>query len=383
MIYFDHAASSYPKPKSVGAAMLEAVNEYSANPGRGGHQLAEKASEVISEAREKIATLFGAPSKKHVWFYQNATMALNQAIIGFPFNEGDHVITSTYEHNSVLRPLEQLRRNRQIDITYIDPGEDGVITVEEVKEKLNANTKMIVLSHASNVTGAFISLKPVAEVAKKAGAILVVDASQTAGTLPIHMEEIGIDLLAFAGHKSLLGPQGTGVLISRSDYQLAPLVHGGTGSYSEIMEQPQKWPDRYEAGTLNTPGIAGLLAGIDEINRIGLEQIYLHEQKLMEQFIAGLNEIKSIIYYGPTNLSKRVAVIPFRMAEIESHELAMILDEHYNIAVRAGLHCSPKTHHYLNTVDVGLVRVSFGPYNTSAEVEKLLHALQEIAQAFN
>ena len=382
MIYFDHAASSYPKPKAVGQAMLEAVETYSANPGRGGHQLAEKASTVIQDARKKIANMFGAPSGKHVWFYQNATMALNQALLGFPFQEGDHVVTTVLEHNSVLRPLEEIVKQKKITITYIEPDQEGLITVKAFEKAMTEKTRMIAFSHASNVTGAYISIKPVAEIAKQKGAILLVDASQTAGTIPINMKEDGVDLLAFAGHKSLLGPQGTGVLISQYDYELNPLLHGGTGSYSELTEQPKQWPDRYEAGTLNTPGIAGLASGIDEINKLGIATIYEHENQLMQRFIAGILQLQSVTSYGPKDLSKRVAVIPFSMENIESHELAMILDEHYQIAIRAGLHCAPKTHHFLQTVETGLARVSFGPYNTEEEVEQLLQALAEIEQAF-
>jgi cysteine desulfurase family protein len=331
----------------------------------------------------KLADFFGAPSGKHVWFYQNATMALNQALFGYPFQAGDHVVTTAYEHNSVLRPLKQLKKNKRIDVTYVEPNAEGIITDKIVKEAITNKTTMIVLSHASNVTGAYVSIKSVAAVAKELGIILVVDASQTAGTMPIDMEKDGIDLLAFAGHKSLLGPQGIGVLISRSDYKLLPLMYGGTGSYSELEEQPEKWPDRYEAGTLNTPGIAGLSAGLDEIRKLGVESIYKHEQQLMKRFFEGVSQIESISCFGPLDMTKRVAVIPFYMKHIESHELAMVLDEHYQIAVRAGLHCSPKTHYYLKTVEQGLVRVSFGPYNTEQEVDKLIQALQEINEAFN
>ncbi|MDV2684708.1 aminotransferase class V-fold PLP-dependent enzyme [Alkalihalophilus lindianensis] len=382
MIYFDHAASSYPKPATVGEAMLEAVNEYAANPGRGGHQLAERARMVIQEARKEIATFFNAPSGKHVWFYQNATMALNQAIGGFPFVAGDQIVTTAFEHNSVLRPVHRLTQTKQIETTYIKPNDDGIISMVEMNEAVTSKTKAIVISHASNVTGAIVDIQAVSKLAKRVGAILIVDASQTAGTISIDMERDGIDLLAFAGHKSLLGPQGTGVLLSKKDYNLEPLMHGGTGSYSESSEQPTEWPDRYEAGTLNTPGIAGLLAGLKEVSALGIEKIYSHEQALLMELLSGFKQIEEIEVFGPTQLEDRLAVCSFRLNNVESHELAFILDEHYRIAVRAGLHCSPMTHHQLNTVDTGLVRVSFGPYNTIEEVRKLVEALVEIEQAF-
>ncbi|WP_227936904.1 aminotransferase class V-fold PLP-dependent enzyme [Alkalihalobacillus deserti] len=382
MIYFDHAASSYPKPKTVADAMYEAVSQYSANPGRGGHQLAERARLVIDEARKKVTYLFGAPNSKHVWFYQNATMALNQALIGFPFQVGDHVVATKFEHNSIIRPLEKLAQEKQISISYIEPNEDGLITVAAFEAAITSKTKLFAVSHASNVTGALVPIREVSKLARSKEIVVLLDASQTAGTMMINIDNDGIDLLAFAGHKSLLGPQGTGVLISKEDFGLIPLVVGGTGSYSELPHQPLKWPDRYEAGTLNTPGIAGLAAGIDEINRLGIENILQHEQNLMEQFLKGAMQISGLSVFGPNDVTKRVAVIPFSLDGLESHELAMILDEHYQIAVRAGLHCAPKTHETLHTSESGLVRISFGPYNTIEEVDKLVEALKEISKAF-
>ncbi|WP_332634381.1 aminotransferase class V-fold PLP-dependent enzyme [Halalkalibacter flavus] len=382
MIYFDHAASSYPKPEQVAIAMHEAVASYSANPGRGGHKLAEQARGVIEQARKKIATMFNAPNKKHVWFYQNATMALNQAILGFPFQEGDHVVATMFEHNSIIRPLEKLASEKGITITYVEPNEDGVIAVEEFIKACTGKTRMFAISHASNVTGAVVSISEVSKIAKEREIVVLLDASQTAGTIPIDIEEEGIDLLAFAGHKSLLGPQGTGVLISKDDYNLSPLVVGGTGSQSELLHQPHSWPNRYEAGTLNTPGIAGLSAGIDAVVEMGIEDIWKHEKELMDHFLKGLAVISGVSSYGPSDLSKRVAVIPFEIDGVESHEAAMILDEHYQIAVRAGMHCAPKTHQALQTSEKGLIRVSFGPYNTIKEVDTLLEAIEEIRMAF-
>ncbi|MCL7747479.1 aminotransferase class V-fold PLP-dependent enzyme [Halalkalibacter alkaliphilus] len=382
MIYFDHAASSYPKPEQVAIAMHEAVASYSANPGRGGHKLAEQAREVIEQARKKIATMFGAPNKKHVWFYQNATMALNQAILGFPFQEGDHVVATMFEHNSIIRPLEKLASEKGIAITYVEPNEEGIIAVEEFEKACTEKTCMFAISHASNVTGAVISISDVSKIAKEREIVVLLDASQTAGTIPIDIEKDAIDLLAFAGHKSLLGPQGTGVLISKDDYNLSPLVVGGTGNQSELLHQPHSWPNRYEAGTLNTPGIAGLSAGIDAVVEMGIEDIWKHEKELMDHFLKGLAGISGVSSYGPSDLSKRVAVIPFEIDGVESHEAAMILDEHYQIAVRAGMHCAPKTHQALQTSEKGLIRVSFGPYNTIKEVDTLLEAIEEIRMAF-
>ncbi|GAE26210.1 cysteine desulfurase [Halalkalibacter wakoensis JCM 9140] len=382
MIYFDHAASSYPKPPTVAKAMSEAVTQYSANPGRGGHKLAEQAKNVIEQARKKLANLFDAPSKKHVWFYQNATMALNQAIIGFPFQKGDHVVTTMFEHNSIIRPLEKLVKEKSITVTYLEPNEDGLILAEHFQNATTEKTKMFAISHASNVTGAIVEISEVSNIAKQHEIVLLLDASQTAGTIPISMENDGIDMLAFAGHKSLLGPQGTGVLICKSDFGLEPLVVGGTGTESELLHQPSSWPNRYEAGTLNTPGIAGLSAGIDAISEMGINAIRSHEQELMVHLVNAVTGIEGVTLHGPTDLSKRVAVISLEVEEVNSQEVAMILDEHYQIAVRAGMHCAPKTHESLQSSEQGLVRVSFGPYNTLEEVDMLVKALKEIKEAF-
>ncbi|WP_017725810.1 aminotransferase class V-fold PLP-dependent enzyme [Halalkalibacterium ligniniphilum] len=382
MIYFDQAASSFPKPASVANAMAEAVNEYAANPGRGGHALATRASQMIESTRELLKAFFHAPSKRHVWFYQNATMALNQALLGFPFQEGDHVVSTSFEHNSVRRPLEQLRQRQGIEISYVEPNSTGLIEVEAIEKAFKRNTRLLVVSHGSNVTGAFVDIERIGKIAKTKKVPFLLDASQTAGKLRIEMDHANISMLAFAGHKGLLGPQGTGALIVAEDFQLKPLVYGGTGSYSELIDQPSQWPDRYESGTLNTPGIAGLNAGIKYIVERGIDDIYEHEWQLTKQFLQGLQGMASIKEYGPSLEVKRVGVVSFQMEGLDSHEVATILDEHYQIAVRAGLHCAPLAHDTLQTSETGLVRVSFGPYNTAEEVDTLLTALGEIEQAF-
>ncbi len=382
MLYFDHAASSFPKPAQVGEAMKQAVDEFAANPGRGGHALSQKAGSIVKQARSEIAQFFEAPHANHVWFYQNATMALNQAILGFPFSSGDHIITTAYEHNSVLRPLHRLQQEMNVQVTYLTPDDSELFQVEDVLEQITDQTKMIVISHASNVTGAIFPVKELGEQLKDRSITVVVDASQTAGKVDIQMKRDHIDLLAVAGHKGLLGPQGTGALISYSDYDLKPLILGGTGAYSELETQPPNWPERYESGTLNTPGIAGLLAGVQAIKERGIQTIQSHEEALMQVFLEGMSTIEAVTCFGPTDLQKRVAVVSFHVKYLASHELAMILDNHYQIAVRAGLHCSPKTHHHLQTADEGLVRVSFGPYNTVEEVQQLIDAISDIVEAF-
>ncbi|WP_059105086.1 aminotransferase class V-fold PLP-dependent enzyme [Shouchella shacheensis] len=382
MYYFDHAASSFPKPKTVSEAMAKAVDEYGANPGRSGHALARSAGMVVEETRGAIARMFNAAHPRHVWFYQNATQALNQALLGFPLSAGDHVIATAFEHNSVIRPLKQLEKTKGVRVTYVEPDEAGLIRSEQVSSAMTANTKAIVANHASNVTGVMLPLRAVSEIAAEKGAFFIVDASQTAGAVDIDIERDGIDLLAFAGHKGLLGPQGTGVLVSRRDVGLTPLIHGGTGHLSELDEQPGEWPERYEAGTLNTPGIAGLGAGVAEIRRLGIETIHEGEAKRTKQFLKGLNQMETVRVIGPRSEKERVAVVAFSFAGISSQEVAMILDEHYQMAVRAGLHCAPRLHQHYGTADAGLVRVSFGPYTTEEEVEALLDALAAIDAAF-
>ncbi|TLS35140.1 aminotransferase class V-fold PLP-dependent enzyme [Pseudalkalibacillus caeni] len=378
MIYFDNAASSFPKPPAVSEAVMEAITEYGANPGRSGHALATRAGNVINQTRKKLAGLFGLSDPNHVVFANNATAALNQGIKGFPFTKGDHVLTTSYEHNSVRRPLEALKREKGIAVSYFKPEQNGDFDIGQFEKEILPETRMIIASHASNLTGMILPIEEIGELAKKRNIRFLVDASQSAGILPIHMEKMHIDLLAFPGHKGLLGPQGTGALLIGGTIDLNPLIHGGTGGASEEIGQPDEMPARFESGTLNTPGIAGLSAGIDEVNRLGIRQIFGHEWELTKRFMDGLDIIGGITYYGPEKNVERTSVVPFTIEGIDSHEIAIILDQHYQMAVRAGLHCSPIGHESIGTIEKGAVRVSFGLYNTTEEVEKLLQAIEEI-----
>ena len=373
MIYFDHAASSFPKPKEVIQAVSDALENFSANPGRGNHALAERAASVISEARKELAHFFGLSNPNRVVFFQNATMALNQAILGFPFQQKDHVIATAFEHNSVRRPLEACVEKKGIEVTYL-PANDGAFHEEMWQAAWRSHTKLIVVAHASNVTGDVMPLEEIAKFAEQHDVPLLVVASQTAGVLPIHMDQMGIDLLAFPGHKSLLGPQGTGVLLIGEGIELEPIVYGGTGAYSDSREQPDALPYKYESGTLNTPGIAGLLAGLRVVKMRTLEAIASHERKLAKECIRQLAAIDGVHVYGSGN----VGVVSFAIDGADSHEIAMILDQHYHIAVRAGLHCSPLAHEQLGTLDTGLIRASFGFTNTMEEVNAFIQAIKEI-----
>jgi cysteine desulfurase / selenocysteine lyase len=382
MIYFDHAASSFPKPRSVVKAVTEALTEYGANPGRGGHQLAAKASSIIYETRHELAQFFGLTDPKRVIFCQNATHALNQGIKGFSLQVGDHVLTTSYEHNSVRRPLEALKTEKGIEITYFQPNHNGEIDETAFYKAIQANTKLIVVSHGSNLTGMILNIEKIGKMAKEKNILFMVDASQTAGILPINMSEMNIDLLAFPGHKGLCGPQGTGALLFKKGINLKPVFHGGTGSHSEDIELPQLLPDRLESGTLNTPGIAGLLAGVKAVKEKSLKKIYTHEAALTNYCLQQLKQIEGVVVFGPDEDVARLAVIPFHIEGIDSHEIAMILDEHYKIAVRAGLHCTPLAHKTLGTESHGLVRLSFGTTNTKIEIDQFITALEEIREGY-
>lgn len=384
MIYFDQAASSFPKPPEVALAMVEAVNEYGANPGRSGHQLARKAALIIEETRNKLAELFQAEKADHIIFSQNATTALNQAIFGLAYEKGDHIITTSFEHNSIRRPLEKLAREEGVIITYLEPDENGSYQLEHLKASITEKTKLVAVTHGSNVTGAIFPIEQWGSFLKEQEQIkFLVDASQTAGVLPIQMKDMGIDLLAFPGHKGLLGPQGVGILIVNPKIDLKPMFYGGTGAKSEDPLQPKEWPTGWESGTLNTPGIAGLSKGIDAINAKGLTAIYEHERQLALRCIEGLKKISGMEIFKSSNEEDQLGVVSFRIKGIDVHEIAYILDEHYQIAVRAGLHCAPLTHEYLKTLDTGLVRVSFGMYNTFEEVDTFLQALTEIVEGLS
>ncbi|PYZ96250.1 cysteine desulfurase [Alteribacter lacisalsi] len=379
MIYLDQAASSFPKPPSVSRAVCEAIDEYGANPGRSGHRLARRASDTISRARKELATFFQCSQAERVLFYQNATQALNQGILGLDLTEGDHVVATAYEHNSVRRPLEWLREEKKVRITYIIPNENGVFTKEQLEEALRPETRLVAATHGSNVTGSITPVQEWGNCLKDRDAVFLVDASQTAGVLDIRMEDWSIDLLAFPAHKGLLGPQGAGVLIAGSRPSLKPIIFGGTGSHSEEPLQPDVWPAGFQSGTLNTPGIAGLLAGLEEVKSIGLDTIRKREKEMTDALLTGLSNMPGIRVYTVKG-AERLGVVSFKMEGADVHEVAMILDEHYDIAVRAGLHCAPLAHQALATADIGLIRVSVGPYNTIDEISSFLNALEEIRE---
>lgn len=381
IIYLDNAASTWPKPPAVKDMMAEAIEDYAANPGRGGHTLAMKASKTVFRTRVQLSRLFGIQNPNNLFFYLNATQALNQAIKGF-LKPGDHVVSSSVEHNSVRRPIEFMRKISQVEATFIEPRDDHHFYVEDFAKAIQPNTRLLVVSHASNLTGVILPVAELGKLAKERGITFLVDASQSAGVLPIHVEEMHIDMLAFPGHKGLYGPQGTGGLYVHNDIDLVPLIHGGTGSQSEAIEQPTTRPDRYESGTVNTVGLAGLQAGVSFVMEKGVENIRQHEWDLVKQTIAQLQEIPGLQVYGPGIETERVGVVAFNVGEVDASEVSFILDQQYGIATRSGYHCTPLGHQTAGTKQRGAVRASFGIFNSDKDVEALIDAVKEISSAF-
>lgn len=376
--YFDNAASSWPKPKEVSEAMVRCVEEYAANPGRGSHELAVRASRVLFETRKHLAKLFHINNPNDIVFCSNATHALNLAIKGF-VKRKDHVITSMVEHNSVRRPLEYLKRTREVQVTYVKADEKGMVDVSELRRSIRPNTRLMVINHSSNLLGTVMPIADIAEVCRERGIRLLVDAAQTAGAYPIDVRKLGIDMLAFPGHKGLMGPQGTGGLYISPDVELEPLFHGGTGSQSEALDQPDVRPDRYESGTHNTPGIAGLNEGVKFVLRETVEAIHRKEWELSQRLMEGLMEISGVQVLGPALGENKTGIVSFRMNKVEASELAFILDQSFRIAVRAGFHCAPLAHSTAGTMETGAVRASVGYFTTWEEVDYFIRSVKEIA----
>lgn len=380
-IYFDHAATSWPKPPQVVEAVTQALLNDSANPGRGSHAMAVRASRILFDGRKKLAKLFNIRNPNDIAFTYNTTMALNMAIKGF-VKSGQHIIATSVEHNSVRRPLYELEQNYEVDVTYIEADQQGNIDLECLKNSFRDHTSLVIVNHSSNLLG---TIQPVAEISKLVharGAKLLVDGAQSAGILPIDVVELGIDMLAFPGHKGLLGPQGTGGLYIAPDIDLVPLLHGGTGSQSEAPYQPLVRPDRYEAGTQNTAGIAGLAEGVKHVLSIGVDQIYAHEWELSQRLLEGLQSIDGVQCLGPRLGEPRTGIVAFNVAHIDPSELSFILDQHYQIAVRAGFHCTPTSHFIAGTNERGAVRASLGYDTTTEQVDTFIAAIREIVAQY-
>ncbi|WP_059041230.1 aminotransferase class V-fold PLP-dependent enzyme [Paenibacillus rubinfantis] len=374
VIYLDHAATSWPKPPRVGEVMLEILNGPAANAGRGNHGMALQAGRVLYDTRVKLARLFGVSNPNDIVFTSNATSALNLAIKGW-LKPGDHVVATTVEHNSVRRPLEFLKRTIGIQVDYAEVDRQGQLDLRQVEKLFNPRTRLLVCSHSSNLLGCILPVQELSRMAHANGAVILVDAAQTAGCYPVNVQDLGIDLLAFPGHKSLLGPQGTGGLYIHPDIDLEPLLHGGTGSQSEESEQPSVRPDRYEAGTANTPGIAGLGAGVETVLERGVEQIHRREWELTQYLMKELQGIPGVHLIGPELGQPRTGIVSFTIEGRDASEIAFKLDREYGIAVRAGYHCTPLGHQTAGTLQGGAVRASVGDMTTEAELQVLIQAI--------
>lgn len=376
MIYLDNAATTLRKPPQVAQAVLQAL-ETAGNSSRGTHGSALAAAHTVYAAREALARLLGCPRPDHVVFTPHATGALNLAINGL-FSAGDHVISTDFEHNSVLRPLYRLQTEQHVALDFLPSDEHGRLQYKLLPSLLQPGTKAIVCTNASNLTGNLVDLERMAAFAREHGLLLIVDAAQTAGARPLDMDRLGIDVLCFTGHKALMGPQGTGGLCLREGLELRPLIVGGTGVQSYSPTQPVELPAHLEAGTLNTHGIAGLLAAVQFIESVGVSAIAEREAALTCHFYEGVRSLPHVTVYGDFS-GDRAPIVSLNIAHWDAGTVADILAEEYGIAIRSGAHCAPRMHRALGTDRQGAVRFSFSYFTTEEEIDTAIQAVSEIA----
>jgi len=381
IIYFDNAATSWPKPPAVSQAMQTYLDSVGASPGRSGHRLAIDAARMVYEAREAVAQLLGATDALRVVFAKNVTEALNVALCGL-LRAGDHVVTGSMEHNSVMRPLRDLER-QSVRLTVVSNSPEGDLDPDDIERAIRPDTRLIVLNHASNVVGTVAPIREVGTIARRHDLLFVLDAAQTAGAYPLDMEEDLVDILCFTGHKALLGPQGTGGMILGervSADQLPPLSRGGTGSRSEEEDQPDFLPDKYESGTQNAVGLAGLGGAVGFILKTGIDSIRAHEEALTRRLLSGLRQVDGVTVYGTGDAARQTSTVTFDINGLEPSEVGLRLDEEFRIMCRVGLHCSPAAHRTLGTFPRGTVRFGLGYFNTMSEVEAAVSAVAQLAR---
>ncbi len=382
-IYMDNAATSFPKPPEVLAAMNDYAKHVGASAGRGAYREAVEAGEMIAETRRLIARMINASDPNHVVMTFNCTDGLSQVIKGLITEPDVHVITTCMDHNSVLRPLESLKQQLGISVTHVPADAEGIVDPDDIRQAIGPKTRLIAGVHGSNVCGSVQDIATIGAIARDHEIPFLVDAAQTAGHYPLDVQKIPLDFLAFPGHKGLLGPLGTGVLYIRPgmENRLQPLREGGTGSKSELPVQPDFMPDRFEAGSHNAIGIAGLHAGVTYILSQTVAAIYDHDQKLCRHFLTCTENLGGIEVFGPKDLGRRVGVFSVRINSYEPGELAAVLEEEFGILTRPGLHCAPLAHRALGTFESGgTTRLSFGPFTTVDEAEKAAHALAQVTQ---
>ena len=378
MIYLDNAATTLHKPPQVAEAVLHAMTTMG-NAARGAHSGALEASRTVFGTREKLARLFACQRADHVVFTATSTEALNIAISGL-IHKGDHVISTDCEHNSVLRPLYRLEEERGVALDFVPADRQGLVDYADFERLMRPDTRAVVCTHCSNLTGNILDIGRIAGIAHSRGALLIVDASQTAGTVPIDMQALGVDVLCFTGHKGLMGPQGTGGLCIRPDVEIDPWKVGGSGVHSYDRHQPREYPTRLEAGTLNSHGIAGLSAALDVILERGVADIQRAEHALMQRFYDGVRGISGVTVYGDFSAPERGAIVALNIRDYDSSAVSDELAVTYGIATRPGAHCAPRMHAALGTTEQGAVRFSFSCYNTEQEVDAAIAAVRAIAE---
>ncbi len=376
--YFDNSATSHPKPEIVRKKINEAVLEFNGNPGRSGYKKAIKIDREIYNTRVKIAEFFNIKNPLQIAFTSNASESLNFAIKGAGLHDC-HIITSVLEHNSVLRPLHFLEDEKNVSLSFAEPKENQEEFIKNISSLIREDTKAVVINHISNVTGYIADIEKIGKLCREKNLLFIVDASQSVGFAHIDVEKQNINILCFTGHKSLFGIQGTGGIYVEEGIKLNPLLEGGTGSFSKLPRQPESMPELLECGTLNTPGILSMGAGIDFINSVGLDKMREHEIKLTKLFIEKISDLKNVIIYGEKNI-ERGPVVSININGVPSSDLSAVLDEEYNICTRSGFHCAPLAHKYLGTYDYGCVRFSFGYFNTEEEILYAANAVKEISE---
>lgn len=380
MIYFDNAATSYPKPQNIALMVQNAIYNYGANPGRSGHSFSVKTARMVYECRENIQELFNVSDPEKVVFTQNCTHALNMAIKGVMLS-GGHAIISSLEHNSVLRPLHELKKRKVADYSVANVSEDDERTIESFKKLIRSDTKAIICTHASNVCGVVMPIKEIGALAHENGLLFIVDAAQTAGILPIDVGEMNIDILCMPGHKGLYGPFGTGVMIVNCDTMMDTIIEGGTGSNSLIIEQPDFLPDRFESGTINVCGIAGLNSGVNFLKKNGINKMYQDEMSLVKRCYNGLKKNPAVIFYtNPPQLYKNAPIICFNIEGKDSLKTVERLNK-YSFALRGGFHCSLLAHEWLGTTEIGAVRASFGAFNNENQIVRFIDIIKKLSKS--
>ena len=377
IVYLDNAATTFPKPEGALERMVEIYKEKGVSPGRGSYDLAFEAEDIVFDVRKRLARLFNTPDPERVVFTSNATDSLNIAMQGI-LSEGDHVVSTRLEHNSVLRPLYHLREKGIITYDLADFDGNGFIDPDDISSAIKGNTRLVIVNHVSNVLGTIQPLEEIGDVCVKKGVPLVIDAAQSAGVIPIDMKECNIGAVAFTGHKSLLGPTGTGGLAVSPDLEINPVRFGGTGVDSESPVHNLTYPHRLEAGTVNLIGIIGLSEGLKYIEDIGMETIHKKEMELFRRLRDGLSDLETVEYYCADNTENHAALLTLNIRGMDPGDAGSILDADYNIAVRTGLHCAPHVHENIGTFPRGAVRFSLGPFNTEDHIGSAIEAMTAI-----